>query len=521
MPQTLRAHEQGVLSLSWCPQDPDLLLSCGKDNRTVCWNPQTGEAYGEFPVVANWTFQTRWNPHDPSVLATASFDGKITVQTIQNTTSVDGPATASKTQALDGEDFFDRAQTEPRTAGFSLPKPPRWLERPVGAAFGFGGKIVSFRPTAEASRTSKVRISRFTVDAGIGDATAAFEKALAEDDWAGICRARTARARTEDEKADWEVLQTLISDHPRRKLLEFLGFSHHDHHTPSTTAPTASATIAGGAAKETGPDSTQPPPVDGAPSATANDHLPSSLFDSVGGGEDFLVDRSATKGAKTNDPFQIYAGTESESDRQITEALILGQFETAMNICLREDRMSDAIIVAICGGKACIEKAQAAYFSKKSRGPNYMRLLASVVGKNLWDVVDNADLSNWKEVMATLCTFADEDEFADLCEGLGDRLEEEMKAEGDRSDLRRHASFCYLAGSKLDKVVAIWIEETREDELAGLQEGEADSSFSLHARALQGLIEKVTVFREVTKFQDLDLDRSAGWKLSALYDIYT
>ncbi|OAX82810.1 protein transporter SEC31 [Emergomyces africanus] len=45
--RVLKGHESGVLSLSWCAQDPDLLLSCGKDNRTICWNPQTGVQYGE------------------------------------------------------------------------------------------------------------------------------------------------------------------------------------------------------------------------------------------------------------------------------------------------------------------------------------------------------------------------------------------------------------------------------------------------------------------------------------------
>ena len=45
--QILTGHEKGVLSLSWCKQDADLLLSCGKDNRALCWNPQTSEVIGE------------------------------------------------------------------------------------------------------------------------------------------------------------------------------------------------------------------------------------------------------------------------------------------------------------------------------------------------------------------------------------------------------------------------------------------------------------------------------------------
>ena len=47
----LTGHEKGVLSLSWCKRDPDLLLSCGKDNRVLGWNPQTSEIIGEVCIV--------------------------------------------------------------------------------------------------------------------------------------------------------------------------------------------------------------------------------------------------------------------------------------------------------------------------------------------------------------------------------------------------------------------------------------------------------------------------------------
>jgi protein transport protein SEC31 len=35
---TLQGHREGILSISWCPNDPSLLLSCGKDNRTMLWD---------------------------------------------------------------------------------------------------------------------------------------------------------------------------------------------------------------------------------------------------------------------------------------------------------------------------------------------------------------------------------------------------------------------------------------------------------------------------------------------------
>jgi len=55
--EILTGHEKGVLSLSWCKQDADLLLSCGKDNRALCWNPQTSEIIGEVRVFEAFFWQ--------------------------------------------------------------------------------------------------------------------------------------------------------------------------------------------------------------------------------------------------------------------------------------------------------------------------------------------------------------------------------------------------------------------------------------------------------------------------------
>ncbi|MCJ1403396.1 protein transport protein S31 [Xylographa trunciseda] len=507
--RVLRGHEGGVLSLSWCQQDSDLLLSCGKDNRTICWNPQTGEPYGEFPVVTNWTFQTRWNPHNPSILATASFDGKISVQTIQNT-KTDSEAAGTQGQVLDGEDFFNKAQTQPQTASFTLPKAPKWLERPCGASFGFGGKIISFTHAdseGSSARGSVIRISNFAVDSDIGNMTEAFEKAMNEHDLSSICGTRISDANSEAEKIDWKVIETLTADNPRKELITYLGLSQND----DEAADELSKLSINGDGERLSTSQAN---------GAKNNRL-SAFFDNSQEGDNFLSDLAATKGAKTNNPFHIYSDAEPESDKKIIRALMLGQFDKAMEVCLREDRMSDAFMIAICGGQQAIDKVQKAYFAKQASGPKYLRLLASVVGKNLWDVVYNADLENWKDVMAILCTYASAEEFPDLCETLGDRLEEQLSHEPENSSLRNDASFCYIAGSKLEKVVGVWIAELEDGEKSGMQDASKGSTFSIHAKLLQSFIEKVTVFRDVTHYQDKERRATSGWKLAPLYEKYT
>jgi protein transport protein SEC31 len=497
--RTLQGHEQGVLSLSWCEQDSDLLISSGKDNRTVVWNPQTGERYGEFPEVTNWTFLTRFNPHNPSLSATASFDGKIAIQTLQNTNASTAQTAAQNN--LDGEDFFTSAQTQPQGSSFSLPKAPAWMQRPIGASFGFGGKVVIFRKNTIGSghpRSSKISISQFSVDSEVSAQAEKFETAVQSGDLKQICQSHLEQAKTDEEKADWLVMDTLVADDPRQQVISHLGFSKDEE-------------VANGDEEEETPEGeeTEAPKENGVKKA-AHKRM-TSIFDGADG-EDFLSGLTTNKGAKTEDPFHLLGEGNTTLEDQVTKALMLGNFAKAADICLKEDRIADAFIIANCGGKELVDKVQAAYLSNKKGSPSYLRLLSSVIAGNLWDVVYNADLANWKETMATLCTFAQPNEFPDLCEALGDRILE--------SGSRKDASFCYLVGSKLEKVVSIWIEELAETEQAEMKEPSEDSTFSVHARSLQQFIEKVTIFRHVTKFQDSEIGQSSDWKLSALYDKY-
>lgn len=81
--KTLVGHNKGVLDVSWCRQDSDLLISSGKDCKTLCWNPNTGLLNGELSCNTKWTFEVDWCPQNPNLLATSSFDGSVSFNEIR------------------------------------------------------------------------------------------------------------------------------------------------------------------------------------------------------------------------------------------------------------------------------------------------------------------------------------------------------------------------------------------------------------------------------------------------------
>ena len=242
-----------------------------------------------------------------------------------------------------------------------------------------------------------------------------------------------------------------------------------------------------------------------------------------------------------NNTFKIYPADESETDRLVTKALVLGDFESAVSLCLSSDRFADAILLAVRGGPELLQRTQRAYFERRTTTLPYLRLFQSIVSNDLSDIVQNADLQEWREIFVVLCTFAKDDEFPGLAEQLGARLEfqsvvsedEQYDVEDDEyaNEFRRNATLTYLAAARLERLVNIWNEEMSEEEKIAVVSGDGQGSrYSAHVHGLQTFIEKVTVFRAATKYVDEDLEQKSvrgvdgdvlkTYKLASLYDRY-
>lgn len=259
--------------------------------------------------------------------------------------------------------------------------------------------------------------------------------------------------------------------------------------------------------------------------------LDSSVAATIGSGPS-----SVTSEILKNNTFRIYPADESETDRLVTKALVLGDFESAVSLCLSSDRFADALLLAVRGGPELLQRTQKAYFERRTTALPYLRLFQSIVTNDLSDIVQNADLQEWQEIFVVLCTFAAPEEFSGLAEQLGSRLEfqftvsrgsEDESAKAAASGYRRNATLTYLAAARLERLVGIWIDEMAEEEKALLRAEDVaggGSRYSAHAHALQTFIEKVVVFRAATRYEDSDLgQRTTGaetYKLAGLYDRY-
>lgn len=196
---------------------------------------------------------------------------------------------------------------------------------------------------------------------------------------------------------------------------------------------------------------------------------------------------SAAGGEIRRETFKLYTSpslsspydntTSDDPSALVTQSLVLGDFESAVALSLASENYADALLFALQSSSApLLASVQAAYFARRAASQPYLRVLESVVGADLNDVVQHAELDNWKEVFVVCCTFAgSEEEFASLVEGLGSRCELRWRVEKDREggsaeggeqveEWRKNAVLCFLAAGRLEKVVGVWVEQMGEEE---------------------------------------------------------
>uniref|UniRef100_A0AAZ3PYC6 Protein transport protein Sec31A n=1 Tax=Oncorhynchus tshawytscha TaxID=74940 RepID=A0AAZ3PYC6_ONCTS len=435
--KVLENHTRGLLSIAWSQADPELLLSSAKDNRILCWNPNTGEVIYELPTTNQWCFDIQWCPRNPALLSAASFDGWISVYSVMGG-SLEAQQQSRADQissSFDTMDPFGTGQVLPplqvpqptpqTTLVAPLKKPPKWVRRPVGASFAFGGKLITFEsPKAPVQSPQpvpvprQVFVSQVTTETELLQRSRELQAALQSGSLSDYCQAKIHKAPTDSEQDIWRFLLVNFEDEARVKFLRLLGFSKEDLERKISTC----------LGKNLQPNGH---------GVDAND-----LAEKIQ-----LLSTQVSPG--TNLFILLYAPVVLDADGLISQALLVGNFEGAVDLCLNEGRYAEAILLAISGGQELLQKTQQTYLDEQRN--SISMLISSVVTQNWGDIVQSCALDNWKEALAALLTYAHPKEFAHLCETLGSRLE------GERTEKRcLQACLCYICSGNIEKLVECW-----------------------------------------------------------------
>lgn len=181
----------------------------------------------------------------------------------------------------------------------------------------------------------------------------------------------------------------------------------------------------------------------------------------------------------------------AQTEKAIQDALVVGNFEAAVECCFKTGNLADALILASCGGSDLWQKTQERYFVSEGPKKKFLRIVNSVISDNLDSLVENSQ--NWQETLAIISTYAKSEEFPNLCIKLGEKLD----AAGDA----RNASLCYMCSLDVERAVKYWKKQL-----------EARGTNNL--LALHDFCRKVSIFTRANPNAILEPD------IAALFDQY-
>ncbi|XP_010279523.1 PREDICTED: protein transport protein SEC31 homolog B-like [Nelumbo nucifera] len=467
-------HTRGVIAMSWCPSDSLYLLTCAKDNRTICWDTVTGEIVSELPAGTNWNFDVHWYPKIPGIISTSSFDGKIGIYNVE----------ACSKLAV-GEGAFGAAHL----------RAPKWLKRPVGASFGFGGKFVSFHlgPSSTGVQTgnSQVYVHNLVTERSLVSRSTEFEAAIQNGEKSSLrtlCEKKSQESESEDDRETWGLLKVMFEEEgtARTKLLTHLGFSIHtegnDNVQDELSQQINAVSLDEKSTNKTGLDGDNDVGIfsmDNAEDFFNNLQSPKTDPSQSPSGKNFVVEGSAVpNGEQLQEDFDgVVADIDPSVEDGIQRALVVGDYKEAVTLCISANRMADALVIAHVGSPSLWESTRDQYL-KRSHS-SYLKIVAAMVNNDLATLVNTRPLSSWKETLALLCTFAQREEWTLLCDTLASRL---MLVGNTLA-----ATLCYICAGNIDKTVEIWSQNLRAE-----HEGKA------HVDLLQDLMEKTIVLALAT-----------------------
>ncbi|CAG05283.1 unnamed protein product [Tetraodon nigroviridis] len=544
-------HTRGVLSIAWSLADPELLLSCGKDSRILCWNPNTAEVLYELPTSSQWCFDIQWCPRNPAVLSAAGFDGHIDIFSIMGGSSqAQSQRHADQISTSFGNmDPFGTGQTlpplqlpqstAPSATITQIKKPPKWILRPVGASFAFGGKLVSLenpKPNPQQPQQLSphvVHISQVVTETDFLKRSDQLQATLNAGTFVDFCQGKIDVAINEFEKTLWSFLKANFESDVRNKYLELLGYNKEELalkvelSVSASLPPVADLSLVPPAdnpevafdliaASNLQREATPEPQSDR--EATEAEE-PEEAADLQDGASDELKEKESVEDSEEEIPLEEVKFTKfnipdgcfiiyhlpinvkpicvllSDVDGLITQALLTGNFESAVELCLHDNRMADSIILAIAGGPELLEKTQKKYFAQTRS--KITKVLIAVVMKDWHDILKTCELQNWKEALAAVITYAQPEEFSSLCGQLKVicRQPTFWAADWRQQTLcscEPRPALCYICAGNIEKLVSCW--SSAQDGHCPLSLQAAQASF-----ITQDLVEKVVVLQRAVE----------------------
>ena len=447
---TTQGHTKGIHSLDWCITDPSLIITVGRDDKVCVWdykaensNNLVSETLLEEPCSS-----VLWSPRQPEIYSITSSQGTSAIYSLN--------------------DQIDHI--------------PIWLKPPVGARFGFDGRIVAFGDKNKDFCVHEYivgdledRLLKYIVD---------FEQNFMSFNISPerLCDNRIASSLlSETEKEEWRFIKAIINNNPD-DIIKLTGLDKEvlTQQAEAYTNKTYAREPVAETKKAPEPNNFLVPSQEEAEDffrsfaeqGTTKDTSKELTNKTVETEEEILLSETITKNTNWN------AGIE----KMIKRNILVGNIEEAVDVALKCGRVAEAILLAYTRGDECFFNTVESYISS-SNDSFTKNVIKHLFDEQIDDLVEEYPLEDWKECIALCVTNSN---------GVNATFRKQMDCLALRfSKVSNHgnALLCYILSQNFLRILETFAFRTE-----AFQKGSFD-----HTVFLMRTIEKLVALKFITR----------------------
>lgn len=398
----LHGHSGGISSLEWPGADDRIILSAGRDGKVISWDVESAEPLASvFESGAQFT-DVKWSPF------------------------IHGSVLASSATSTHLFSFAD-----PSMGTQNVLKQPKFQYCKSGVEVSFDGLILQYTNGPESNKISSFLHQEPITE--IDDFLEFVDSLERKDMKSYVANKITASANNATENQIWNLIQESMSpDTFKDKILQQLGIKNENlvQQIKATEAPkpvekpkpakkvevkAPQTSLFGDAPQDNGLFSG---------SASTEDLFGAPAQGGLFGMPEKKQEESEASLFTAGDIFTPFSVLPKEDEdkigRVIAQAFISGDLKGAVDCAFAAERYADALVIASTSNdKALFEETRQRYL--KTMANPLSRIISHILSDNLANIVRIAVVQDWREIFATICSFA-EANFTELCDQLGNRI---------------------------------------------------------------------------------------------------
>ena len=135
---------------------------------------------------------------------------------------------------------------------------------------------------------------------------------------------------------------------------------------------------------------------------------------------------------------------------------MIGELQYAAQVALKSGRSTEALLIAEAGGSELFEQIKEEYFAGQ-KDMFVKEVIQAICNNDFTSIIDQCmrgsavgpQVCNWKETLAYLIAYEDDEKLREVAKQLGDQL---LKVKKDINS----AIICYILSREMDIVTDLW-----------------------------------------------------------------